>query len=97
MKFDPYQHKEKYLSWKKSLNGAIPGISETNSKIVLEYLFSIEFDGGDVLNHHLFLDVVSKEEYNSEIRERMGFVSGIILISLFSVFSAISNLKKIIN
>jgi len=42
MKFDPYQHKEKYLSWKKSLNGAIPGISEINSKIVLEYLFDME-------------------------------------------------------
>ncbi len=43
MKFDPYQHKEKYLSWKKSLNGTIQGISKINSKIVLEYLFDKTF------------------------------------------------------
>lgn len=42
MKVDPYKHKLRYLSWKKSLNGAIPGISAMNSKIILEYLFDME-------------------------------------------------------
>jgi hypothetical protein len=33
MKIDPYKHKEKYLSWKASINGRIPGLSEKNSKL----------------------------------------------------------------
>ena len=42
MKIDPYKHKEKYLSWKQSLNGKIQGISEVNSSLVLEYIFDME-------------------------------------------------------
>ena len=42
MKIDPYKHKERYLSWKNSLNGKISGISEKNSKIFLEYMFDME-------------------------------------------------------
>jgi len=42
MKIDPYKHKERYLSWKASVNGRIPNLSEENSKIVLEYIFDME-------------------------------------------------------
>lgn len=42
MKIDPYQHKEKYLAWKASVNGRIPNVSEENSKIILDYLIDME-------------------------------------------------------
>lgn len=42
MKIDPHNHKEKYFSWKKSLNGRILDISEKNSQIILDYLFDME-------------------------------------------------------
>jgi integrase len=42
MKIDPYNHKEKYLSWKNSINGRIPNLSEKNSRIVLNYVFDME-------------------------------------------------------
>lgn len=42
MKVDPYKHKERYLSWKTSINGKIPGLSEKNSKIVFEYILDME-------------------------------------------------------
>ena len=44
MKIDPYKHKEKYQAWKEKINkiGYIEGISKTNSKIILRYLFDME-------------------------------------------------------
>ena len=42
MKIDPYKHKERYLSWKTSVNGRIPNLSEENSKVVLEYILDME-------------------------------------------------------
>ncbi len=44
MKVDPYNHKEKYLAWKEiiSRNG-ISGVSEKNSKIILDFVFDMEF------------------------------------------------------
>ncbi len=42
MKIDPYKHKEKYLSWKLSINGRVPKISEENSKTILDYIFDME-------------------------------------------------------
>jgi len=42
MKIDPYKHKEKYLTWKSSVNGRVPNVSEENSKIILEYIFDME-------------------------------------------------------
>ncbi len=42
MKIDPYNHKEKYLEWKTSINGRIPALSEQNSRIVLDYIFDME-------------------------------------------------------
>jgi len=42
MKIDPYKHKERYLKWKESINGRIPGLSEKNSQLVLDYLFDME-------------------------------------------------------
>ena len=35
MKIDPYKHKETYLAWKESVKGAITGLSEKNSKLVI--------------------------------------------------------------
>jgi len=42
MKVDPYKHKERYLSWKESVKNGIPDLSETNSKIILDYIFDME-------------------------------------------------------
>lgn len=42
MKIDPYNHKEKYLEWKKALNGKIPEVSSQNSKLILSYLEDME-------------------------------------------------------
>ncbi len=43
MKIDPYKHKERYFSWKeKAMKDGIPGSSETNSKIILQYLSDME-------------------------------------------------------
>lgn len=42
MKIDPYQHKERFHAWKESVSNGIPGISELNSKIILEYVFDME-------------------------------------------------------
>jgi hypothetical protein len=42
MKIDPYKHKERYLSWKASINGRILGLSEKNSKIIFEYILDME-------------------------------------------------------
>ena len=42
MKIDPYKHKERYLAWKSSINDKILGISEKNSKLVLDYLCDME-------------------------------------------------------
>jgi integrase len=42
MKIDPYKHEERFISWKNSLDGKVPGISEKNSKIFLNYMFDME-------------------------------------------------------
>ena len=42
MKIDPYKHKERYLRWKKIINGVIPDISKENSDIILQYLNDME-------------------------------------------------------
>jgi len=42
MKIDPYKHKEKYLQWKKEINGEIPEISKHNSDLILKYLDNME-------------------------------------------------------
>ena len=42
MKIDPYNHKEKYLSWKENINGKLPGVSEKNSEVILRYIFDME-------------------------------------------------------
>jgi hypothetical protein len=42
MKVDPYNHKEKYLNWKNSINGRIENISEKNSQLILNYIRDME-------------------------------------------------------
>jgi len=42
MKIDPFHHKERYLSWKEKSSQSIPGISERNSQIILDYLYDME-------------------------------------------------------
>ena len=42
MKIDPYNHKERYLKWKKSVKNQIPNISKENSEIILKYLNDME-------------------------------------------------------
>ncbi len=42
MKIDPCHHKERYLSWKEKSGESIPGISEKNSKIILDYIYDME-------------------------------------------------------
>jgi hypothetical protein len=42
MKIDPYNHKELYLNWKEKHKGGIEGLSEANSRMVLDYLGDME-------------------------------------------------------
>jgi integrase len=42
MKIDPYNHKEKFLNWKQKTKEGIPGISKTNSDIILRYISDME-------------------------------------------------------
>lgn len=42
MKLDPHNHKERYLTWVEKIQGIIPGISEANSKIILQYVLDME-------------------------------------------------------
>ena len=42
MKIDPYKHKEKYLFWKKAIDGKIPNISKRNSELIWEYIIDME-------------------------------------------------------
>jgi len=42
MKIDPYKHKERYLKWKDSVKEGIPGISKSNSDIILQYVSDME-------------------------------------------------------
>jgi len=44
----------------------------------------------------LDLDVLSNEEYNLKIKERLGVIIGIFTIGLFSVFIIVNNLKGIL-
>lgn len=41
-KLDPYNHKEKYLKWKKDIKGRIPEISKYDSDLFLQYLDDME-------------------------------------------------------
>jgi len=42
MKIDPYNHKQRYLSWKEKSQGGIEGLSPQNSEIILSYLNNME-------------------------------------------------------
>lgn len=42
MKRDPYKHKEKYYAWKIAVKDGIPGISKTNSDLILRYVGDME-------------------------------------------------------
>ncbi len=42
MKIDPYNHKERFLEWKKETKSRIPEISKENSDIILKYLEDME-------------------------------------------------------
>jgi hypothetical protein len=41
-KIDPYKHKELYLKWKVDIADKVPGISEKNSRLILDYLGDME-------------------------------------------------------
>jgi integrase len=71
MKIDPYKHKERYLKWKESTNGKIPGISEKNSELVWDYLLDME--------HGLNVSSGSRKgsrSYNrlNNLKQRMSFL-----------------------
>ncbi len=42
MKIDPYNHEEKYKTWREKVSGGIPGISKQNSDLILNYLNDME-------------------------------------------------------
>jgi hypothetical protein len=42
MKIDPYNHREKYIKWKKSSEKGISGLNKANSDIILKYLNDME-------------------------------------------------------
>lgn len=50
-----------------------------------------------ILNSYLRLDISSKKDYNDQIEKRVGSLVAIFSIVLFSVFSAMANLKKILD
>jgi len=75
MKIDPYKHKERWLSWKNSVNDHIKGVSKVNSKIILWYLSDME--------HGLNVASGSQKGARSYLRlnnlkQRMIFLSRII-------------------
>jgi len=44
MRIDPYNHKDKYLEWKEIVSKkGIPNVSEKNSKVILDFVFDMEF------------------------------------------------------
>lgn len=72
MKVDPYKHKERYLSWKESVENGIPELSKENSKIILDYIFDME--------HGLNISGKNKKGSRSytrlnSLRQRMIFLS----------------------
>ncbi|MFH1238399.1 MAG: site-specific integrase [archaeon] len=84
MKIDPYKQSERYLSWKKSVENGIPGLSEKDSKILLDYIFDME--------HGLNVASSNKKGARSHtrlnnIRQRMVF--------LFKKFDELNNIKDI--
>ena len=42
MKIDPYNHKERYLSWKEKNKYGITGLSDSNSELIREYITNME-------------------------------------------------------
>ena len=42
MKIDPYNHKERYLTWKEKVKDGIPELSKSNSIIILHFLDNME-------------------------------------------------------
>jgi len=42
MKIDPFNHKEKYFSWKEKVKEGIPNISKENSDLILHYVNDME-------------------------------------------------------
>jgi hypothetical protein len=42
MKIDPYNHKETFLNWKIKVGTSIEGISQENSKLILDYISDME-------------------------------------------------------
>jgi integrase len=42
VKIDPYKHKQQYIKWREKIGNKIPGISEKNSQMILDYLYDME-------------------------------------------------------
>lgn len=42
MKIDLYKHEERWFNWKARVSKGIPGITKTNSKLILNYLEDME-------------------------------------------------------
>jgi len=72
MKIDPYKHKERFLSWKKSVKNGIPDMSKENSNITLDYIFDME-QGLNISNKNK-KGARSYTRLNN-IRQRMLFLS----------------------
>jgi hypothetical protein len=87
MKIDPYNHKEKYFSWKSSINGGISNVSEENSKIILNYLFDME--------QGLNVAAVSRKGARSYIRLNNLKQRMIFLIKQFEMRYQITDITKI--
>lgn len=82
-KFDPFHHKEKYLSWKERAQSEIADLTEYNSKIFMKYITDMEC-GLNVAAHQkkgsrsylrlnairtriLYLNARSPEELNASV------------------------------
>jgi hypothetical protein len=88
MKIDPYNHKERYLSWKKEVaKKGIQEISKINSKVVLAYLTDME-NGLNVAND-------SKKGSRSPIRLASIKQRMIFLCKQFEKFYNVRDITKI--
>ncbi len=70
MKIDPYCHKEKYLAWKRRIDGRFPGVSQENSDIFLRYLNDMEIGANVSIKN-----VKGSRSFNrlNHLREKLGF------------------------
>ena len=101
MKIDPYNHKERYLRWKKQVKNRIPNITPENSEIILRYLQEMEIGvnvaSGSVKGSRSYIRLNSLKEkmiyFSKKFKElyELDKITDITEQRLFQFFSDIEN------